>query len=102
MDGEGGFGTYAEGCAVLVRAGAQVGDAAQEFVGMALLLQGVRLCVGCAEKGQRLYTYLPLLALSGRLDQLTGDVHGGTRADGTDVRIGGNAFIHDGLYVRKA
>ena len=102
MHGARRFGADAEGRAVLVGAHAQVGDAAQELVGVALLLQGEGFGIGQAEHADALGTHFPLLSLAGGGHQLAGDGHGSAGVGIAQTFVGGGARIHDALHVGQA
>ena len=102
MDGHGRFGTDAEGRAVLVGTGAQVGDGAQEFVRMALLLEREGGRIGKAEHGHALGADFPLLALAEGFHEVAADAHGGAGVHAFEGGPGFGALINDDLQVLEA
>ena len=102
MDGHGRFGTDAESCAVLVGAGAQMGDGTQEFVGVALLLEREGRRVGKAEHSHGLGADFPLLALAEGFHEVAADAHGGAGVHTFKSGPGFGAFIDDDLKILEA
>ena len=101
VNGLGQPGADAEHGAVLVGARAQVGNGAQELVGMAFLLQGIVFRRGADDFHGRCPD-LPVLASAGRFDQVSPYPYGGARSDVPDRVIIFQRRIGDDLDIRQA
>ncbi len=102
VHGEGGLRADAEKRPVFVRSRPQVGDRAQELVGVTLLLQRKGFRVGHAQQAQSRGLDLPLLAGAGGLHEGTRYLQGRSGADILEQVKGWGAFVHDHLHVLKA
>ena len=80
----------------------QVGDVAQEFERVALLLQGIGVGVGRTVNLDPLGLHLDALPRSGRGDQASVHTDAGARRDGFELLVGDLRQIDHDLYVRNA
>ena len=97
-----GLGTDAEGRPVFVGARAQMGDAAQKFVGMAFFLQGKAFRIGQAEDRDAFGPHFPFLALARRGHQFAAYGQGRAGIGFAQSRVGLGALVHNALHVGEA
>ena len=97
-----GLGANAEGRPVFVGTRAQMGDAAQKFVSMALFLQGKARRIGQAEDSDAFGPHLPFLTLARRGRQLAAHGQGRAGIGFPQSGIGFSAFVHNALHVGEA
>ena len=97
-----GLGPDAEGRPVFVGAHAQMGDGAQEFVGMTFFLERIGFGIGQTENGHVRGADFPFLPLAGRFHQLAADGDAGSRIHPFQLVPCGRALVHDALDVAEA
>ena len=95
-------GAHAQHGPIFVGSGAQMGDGAQEFVGMAFLLQRIDFRVSRAEQRQGARPHFKPLSLGRRNSQLAANVHRRARAQPQEQVVARRIGIHDRLQVREA